>query len=504
VNTDDTTLPALFSGARERAILLLLCCLAAVHVFIFSAAFPLINNVDEQAHFDLVVKYSHGNIPCRQEPICREAMEYIVLYGSQEFIWPSETFPGGKYPPPPWTQPMGKIAPILLAREQTWQGLNHESSQPPLYYTLAGAWWRLGGWLGWEGGQRMYWLRFLNIPLVTVLIWLGHLAATRVFPENRFVKLGVPAIIAFMPPASFYSIQNDTLSALCFGAAFVCLINFFHAERPGTGLGVVTGLTLAAAFLTKIVNVPLLAVAVVMVSIKILNLIKTKLLRGSLPSVLALMLCAGIPAGLWMVWCKYNFGDFTGSKLNIKSGGVVARPFAEWWHHPIFTLQGLWTFVSDSLSNFWQGDVLWHNQPMTFSSVHAIYAVLSICAVVLALAKLCSRAAGLTGIQRQALWFSLACCGAVIVFWGGQSVIYDVTNCPNPTPKYPYIANGRYLLGAVIPFVLLFVFSMDRAAGRLGTPAKFLAVGGMIVFMLVSEIAADWPVFSSQYNWFHM
>jgi hypothetical protein len=26
----------------------------------------------------------------------------------------------------------------------------------------------------------------------------------------------------------------------------------------------------------------------------------------------------------------------------------------------------------------------------------------------------------------------------------------------------------------------------------------------LILFMVVSEIATDWPVFSSQYNWFHL
>jgi hypothetical protein len=84
---------------------LLLCFLAAYHVCIFSAAFPPINNVDESAHFDLAVKYSHGHVPRGLEPRTRETLNYVVVYGSQEFLWPPETFPEGKFLPPLWTPP---------------------------------------------------------------------------------------------------------------------------------------------------------------------------------------------------------------------------------------------------------------------------------------------------------------------------------------------------------------------------------------------------------------
>jgi len=59
-------------------------------------------------------------------------------------------------------------------------------------------------------------------------------------------------------------------------------------------------------------------------------------------------------------------------------------------------------------------------------------------------------------------------------------------------------------LGALVPFLLLFVFGMDCALSRFGIRVKFLALIGMILFMLISEIATDWPVFSSQYNWYHL
>ena len=502
VNADDTQSPAVFSRTLERKIIFLLCALAAVHVFILSAAFPPVNNVDEQAHFDLTVKYSHGHLPRRMEPLSREAMQYIVIYGSQEFLWPPETFPGGKFPPPPWTQPPEKIAPVLLAREAQWQGINHESSQPPLYYALAGFWWDIGKWLGFDGGRLLYWLRFLNILFVAALVWLGYFAARTVFPENVFLRLGVPALLAFLPQTAFYSINNDVLSPLCFGAAFVCLIKFVSAESPNPRWGTAAGLALAATFLTKMSNLPLLAVGFAAVLLKIWCLVKTGKFRAALPSLASLFFCAALPIAGWMAWTKNHFGDLTGSAEKIQLLGWTLKPLGEWWHHPIFTPHGAWTFFSGLLATFWQGEFLWHGQPLVAPVVNMIYGMASIGFVAVALAVLIARSADANGSQRQALWLALAGFVATVAFLAFLSVIYDFHNCANPSRQHPYFTSGRLLLGALIPFLLLFEFGVDRVLSRFGNAVKFSTLAGMILFMLVSEIVADWPVFSSQYNWF--
>jgi len=51
------------SSQHERFIIAGLCLAAAIRVFAFSAAFPFFNNVDERAHFDMVLKYSRGHLP---------------------------------------------------------------------------------------------------------------------------------------------------------------------------------------------------------------------------------------------------------------------------------------------------------------------------------------------------------------------------------------------------------------------------------------------------------
>ncbi|MEI7809083.1 MAG: hypothetical protein WCJ07_11435, partial [Verrucomicrobiota bacterium] len=72
-------------AATERKIILLLCLFAAAHVFVFSAAFPFFNIVDEQVHFDLVVRYSQGDLPRSLPPPCAEALPFIGIFGTVEY-----------------------------------------------------------------------------------------------------------------------------------------------------------------------------------------------------------------------------------------------------------------------------------------------------------------------------------------------------------------------------------------------------------------------------------
>jgi len=145
VNSKDSHPHVTFSESQERSIIWLFCFLAAIHVLIFSAAFPFFNNMDEQEHFDLAVRYSQGRIPGTPDSSCAEAMPYILLYSSLEYLWAPETFSNGRIPPPPWKQPLDHLGPFFAARKASWEkAKNFEVSQPPAYYAVAGGWWWMG------------------------------------------------------------------------------------------------------------------------------------------------------------------------------------------------------------------------------------------------------------------------------------------------------------------------------------------------------------------------
>ena len=114
-------------------IVALSCILTATRVLIFSAGFPLFNNVDERAHVDLVLKYSHGKVPHGIENYSAESARYFVYYSSPEYFLDPNKEP---YGPPVWTLPAEEREQVLEAASHMWQARpNHESGEPPLYYT---------------------------------------------------------------------------------------------------------------------------------------------------------------------------------------------------------------------------------------------------------------------------------------------------------------------------------------------------------------------------------
>jgi hypothetical protein len=381
---------------------------------------------------------------------------------------------------------------------------NYECSQAPLYYAVAGFWLRAGELLGIEGGRLLYWLHFLNMFFVAALVRLGWFTARNIFPENLFLRLGVPALLAFFPQSAFYAVQNDVLSPLCFGVAFICLLNFLRAEIPSARLGIFTGLALAAVFLTKMTNLPLIAVAAAVVLLKIRRLAGAGKFRAALPSLVLLALCAGLPMEIWTTWCKYNFGDFTGTAVKIHYLHWTHKPFVEWWLHPIFTPHGLWTFLSALTGTFWTGEISWHRVLLVPPFLDALYTILSFGFIGIALAALRPKFSAATQPQREALWIGFWSFAGLVALFAFLSISYDFHDCPYPSRDHPYFISGRLMLGALIPFLLLFVFGIDRALKKFGDRAKFLTLAGLILLMVVSEIVTDWPVFFSQYNWFHL
>src|SRR5438067_8075820 len=283
---------------KLRWIVIGLCMAAAIRVFVFAAAFPFFNNVDEQAHVDLVLKYAHAKPPRSIEPFASEAALYFAVYSTPEYFVGPEQY-GGQYPPPNWLLPREQLQTILDDEVPFWESrLNHESGEPPLYYAFAGGWMDVGHVLGFRSLSLLYWVRFLNIGLAATLIWIGFAATRATFPDNQFWQLGVPALSAGWPQSAFYSIQGDALSPLCFGIAFLGLAKLLQNERPGIGLAVWTGLAIAATCLIKTSNLPLPLVAIGAIASKIFRGPMNGSLRPSLITLGVIILSLAVPLGI--------------------------------------------------------------------------------------------------------------------------------------------------------------------------------------------------------------
>lgn len=489
---------------REKKFVLLLACLAVLHVFIFSAAYPFFNNVDEPEHLDLAVRYAHADIPRHLDPPDEEALPYLATFSTLEYTRPPESQPGGVFPPPIWKQPMDSVQPELLSHEDTYRKKfrNSEASQPPLYYALAGAWWHIGKAIALYDAGLLYWMRFLNLPIIFGLVWLAWFSAKTTFPENPFVRIAVPAFIAFLPQTSFYSINNDILTPVTFGLVFLLLIHFLSSEQPSPRLAATLGLALAAAYLTKASNLPLLAVTALFLAGKILLLLRRA--KFPAPAVGLLLLCAGLPIAAWMWWCQTNFGDLTGSAVKAQYLHWTDKPFAQWWHHPIFTPGGFYFFVSGNLTTFWQGEFTWHGKPLAFPAANQFYIFFSLAVFIIILVTLFRRPPNLSAPQSAALAFGLLCLAALFAFFLLISIKYDFHDCYYPSQDRPYFTSGRLMLGALIPTLILCAVALDRLLSKTSLKFRFLALSLLLTLMLAMEISLTAKIFPNSYNWYHL
>lgn len=487
----------------ERAVILLLCLVAAVRVFVYSAGFPFFSNIDEDLHFDLITQYSDGRLPRAFEPLKEESLSWIVPYASPEFLFTPDQFPEGKFPAPLWKQSGSNVEPELAATKAAWSSeINFESSQPPLYYIVASFWWWIGKHIGFVGIRALYWIRFLNVLLIAIVVWLGYLVARTIAPDRADFRIGVPLLLAFIPQNVFYAMNNDLLSPVCVGVLFLCVLQWLRAKTASVWLGALTGLAIAATYLTKLSNLPMTVVALAVIIAAVLKRIRRKS-RIEFLALAALVFFAAMPIGSWMVWLKFRFGDLTGSTAKIAVLDWTRKPFADWWHHPIFTPRGLWVFWSDLVASFWRGEVSWHGHPVNWGPSDGFFAISSLILLASAIVGL-ARRAGLSTFQQHAISIAILIFLAGIAFLGLLSIQFDFGSCVNPSQAHPYFTSGRLLSGALIPFALLYVYGISFLFRRINAALPLVILGVIVVFATASEIAINRVVFASEHNWFHL
>lgn len=499
-----------FLEKHSRAVILLLCLVAGLRVAIFSAAFPLFNNVDEPAHFDLVAKYARGHIPKKIEKFDKDVSMAIVLYGSPEYLNRPETYLGGEFPPPPlWTIP-DRLADasfrefIQECMEQVAESFNHESTQPPLYYALAAAWYRLGARLGMGLGYGAYWIRFLNVFIYGLLVWMSFVFIKGLYPGNPFLQFGVPFLLAFFPQDIFYGISSDVLSPLLFAAAFYCLLKVVLEEPKNYGFYLATGLLVAAALLVKISNLAILAVLVIILVMRIIKIARGGRLGREFPKILVLALAAALPVFLWSARNYLVLHDPWGSMEKIQHLGWTVKPWNEIGGHPIFSLPGLATFFQELTASFWRGEIVWHLQRLAYRSFDLFYTLSSLLFISMAALTL-GRGQDVDKSRRCINFLSLLSLVLSIAFLAILSIKFDFYECFYPSRAYPYLTSGRLILGILVPFLVLYLGGLDYVLSRLKlSRCRWAVVFLMVGIITISEIALSYQVFKSPYNLFHM
>lgn len=483
-----------------------LCGILIVRVFLFNAAFPFWNNVDEQAHFDTVAKYAKGYLPRdnanRYDP---ESIALIVRHQSPEYLNNLDTLGWSGWPAPLWRAEPGEAERALREESGKWrEKKNHEAYSPPVYYAVAAAWYDLGKMLGLQGIRLLYWLRFLNVPVYVALFWLTHLFCRRTFRDSPSMQTATLLLLTFFPQDVFYSINSDVLSPLLALASLLAAFTVYEKGGRRT-LYLATGIAFGATVLVKFSNLPLLAIFALFLLLLVQKAVKAKTLGSEWGKLLLMTAACAAPLILWLGWNAHALGDFTGSSEKTRILGWTVKPLAGMLSHPLFSLDGFVTFTSDLIESFWRGEFLWENEPLASLGMDRLYVASSWLFVCASIANTFLAGKEYSPHQRLAVRISALALFSYVCFLAALSTVYDFGACVNPSQDHPYFSSGRLALGALVPFLVLYLDGLRTLLGKISRsldPA--LAVLPLCLVIAVSEANLTDAVFKSSYNWFHL
>jgi len=480
--------------------------LAAFRIFMFNAAFPFFNNVDEQCHFDLVYRYSLGEWPREAVPhYSKKNAEMIVLYETPEYFTSLDKYPRDRAPQPLWKYPFIKKSSQFTVRVERRMGKrNHEAGAFPLPYFLAGLWSKGGKTLGLEGGNFLYWMRFINVPLFVLLVWLSWMIARSLFPGDVFQRIGLPMMITFFPQDLFYGITNDTFSALFFALSFFLLLQIYLRERS-IFYHAFAGFAVALTFLLKNSNISVVALLILVIILKVRRLFFKKNLAESLPKLLALIFFSVTPIALMLFRNYLVLGDFMGTSDMVSYLSWTTKPLSELFQHPIFTPKGFCYFSAELTKTFWRGEFIWHGQDLAYPWADLLFIITTGVFFLFSAFSLFRKPGKNEGNYRSILLMSFFVVAVSVLFLIFISTRFDFGNCFYPSKKFPYFVSGRLISCVIIPFFLIFLSGTKTFFKKIGgETGAFVFIALFIMAISISEIFLTWKVFGSAFNWFHL
>ncbi|MCX6377181.1 MAG: hypothetical protein NTU88_14310, partial [Armatimonadetes bacterium] len=277
------------------------------------------------------------------------------------------------------------------------------------------------------------------------------------------------------------------------------------AQSKSCGFHVLTGLAVAATFLTKFTNLPILLVLGIIVLLRIGRVRKEGRLREDLPKIGVLCLAAAIPIALWLARNHVMLGDITGTAAKLTRLGWTEKPFHAIWHHPIFTPGGMVYFWIGLMKTFWRGEFVWYNAPVASNGVDLFYVWSTAAFLVASLVGLWAYRKKNPGSEGFVSIMGFGVFVLSVGFLGFLSTLYDYGQCIYPSRLHPYLTSGRLMSGALIPFVILYLKGLQTILSEIGLArARWAVLSAVVLLILISEIVISEAPFRSFYNWYHM
>ncbi len=370
--------------------------------------------------------------------------------------------------------------------------LTYEDHQPPLYYYLAAAAYRLADE---KIASRLRSVRLVSVLFGGFLVCLGWWFAHRSWPGPAWLPLATAGFVAFLPMqlAGTAAANNDALANVV-AAAALC----WALERGAHGAGgrwgaALSGVLLGVALLTKLTIVA--PAAALVASGEIVAWRRHRTSQSSpLRTVSTAALAAGMVSSPWLVRNARLYGLADLLALQRHDSVVLGQPRTGDWiasHGVGAWLQRLVVFTFDS---FW-GVFGWMGEFLDGRVYRGLALVTLIAGLGLVAGAWQARRGARTLTDRERLTFGL--CGVAIVAVGVAFLGYNVRLVQH---------QGRYFFGALVPIAFLFALGLGQvgrglslllahlppassAGRRLDCLAASLPLGFVILLAILSWIS---------------
>jgi hypothetical protein len=489
-------------------VALALAIFAAVRVFLFAAAFPLSNNTDEKFHYLTIQMYAQGHFPGKDLPSMDPGFaRKFLLYWSPEYgLSQSQMDQDGIRTPP--FRLAAQDQNLLMNRGyyaeklRTWvDRRNYEAQAAPFYYLVAACWYKVGATLGIRDWALAYWVRFLNPIVYGFLVWVSYKFVRKVYPDQTFLCLAVPALISVFPQDVFFGMNRDVLSPLICAVALILMVDAIAEESVNDRSLLLGSLLAGLAFLTEVSNVVLYGALFGILWVWLHGSSATRLRKFGFVW-LCLVFASALPA-IWMYRNHIVMGDLTGSRAKMRHFGWTVRPVAEILHHPLFSWHGLSYFFLMLIKKFWRGEYVWHNLPMRSAAADWFYIATSVLMVISFVLAYALQQKTLSGLQK---WVGLGAALLVagfVLFLAAISIPFDFHEFDYPSRAYPYFVSGRIISGALLPFVLIYAIGLKEILKYFRKwVSPWSAIVTVMLGITVCEFLVRKAVFASPYNFF--
>jgi hypothetical protein len=187
--------------------------------------------------------------------------------------------------------------------------------------------------------------------------------------------------------------------------------------------------------------------------------------------------------------------------------GWTPKSIGEYGNHPIFTPGGLLVFWRGLATTLWRGEFLWHRIPLASGPFDNFYFVSSTLLLLSFIAGSLLGGSRVSAETRSVAMFCLAPFALSVALLILFSISYDFgTGLFNyPSHESPYFAQGRLILGALVPFLIVYLSGLESFLGWLRLSFIRLPLLILMVDLVaIAEIVYSLDVFASQYNWYHL